>query len=225
MAAGPVWPRQLPRIRTETPPRRRLVPARRKVSPSESAAAAAATSSPRPHPSPRIRESPCSRNNTTHRRISVVSLKTHLPRLHQVWTRHPIYFITTCTAGRRPLLANPATHAILLTEWREMAARRGWSVGRYVIMPDHVHFFVAPAGSPGATLAAAVGHWKTWTAHAIGRDLGVSGTCWERSFFDHLLRSAESRSEKWAYVRENPVRAGLVSMAEDWPYAGAVDFE
>ena len=40
-----------------------------------------------------------------------------------------------------------------------------------------------------------------------------------------LVRSAEFRAEKWAYVRENPVRAGLVIRAEDWPFAGAVDFD
>ncbi len=32
----------------------------------------------------------------------------------------------------------------------------------------------------------------------------------------------ESYSQKWDYVRENPVRAGLVKRAEDWPYAGAL---
>ena len=39
-------------------------------------------------------------------------------------------------------------------------------------------------------------------------------------FFDHLLRSEESYAQKWDYVRENPVRAGLVKNVEDWPYAG-----
>ena len=215
-----LWPRQLPRIRAETRSRRWLVPrgTRMHLRPNPRL-------QPRPHPNPPIRDRPCSRNDTTRSRFPAMSLKTHLPRLHQVWTRHPIYFLTTCTNGRQPLLANAATHTILLTEWREMSARRGWRVGRYVIMPDHVHFFSAPVGASAATLAAAVGHWKTWTAHAIGRDLGFRGRFWERSFFDHLLRSAESRSEKWAYVRENPVRAGLVAKAEDWPYAGAVDFE
>jgi hypothetical protein len=39
---------------------------------------------------------------------------------------------------------------------------------------------------------------------------------------DHLLRSDESYAEKWNYVRENPVRAGLAQSAEDWPYAGEI---
>ena len=43
---------------------------------------------------------------------------------------------------------------------------------------------------------------------------------WQKEFFDHVLRSDESYESKWLYVRENPVRAGLVSSAEDWPCAG-----
>jgi hypothetical protein len=56
---------------------------------------------------------------------------------------------------------------------------------------------------------------------------GDRGTAplWQPEFFDHLLRSGESMAEKWMYVRENPVRAGLVAQAEIWPYAGSVDFQ
>ncbi len=43
---------------------------------------------------------------------------------------------------------------------------------------------------------------------------------WQKGLFDHILRSAESCEEKWHYVRENPVRANLVSNWEDWPYRG-----
>jgi REP element-mobilizing transposase RayT len=43
---------------------------------------------------------------------------------------------------------------------------------------------------------------------------------WQPGFFDHILRNDESYSEKCEYVRENPVRAGLVQQAEDWPYQG-----
>jgi hypothetical protein len=45
---------------------------------------------------------------------------------------------------------------------------------------------------------------------------------WQRGFFDHVLRSEESYGQKWNYVRDNPVRGGLVEKTEDWPYAGEV---
>ena len=74
-------------------------------------------------------------------------------------------------------------------------------------------------------LAGAIGKWKEWTAKRILKSNGAVAPIWQPEFFDHILRSDESRAEKWAYVRANPVRAGLVTRAEDWPYAGAVDFE
>jgi hypothetical protein len=43
---------------------------------------------------------------------------------------------------------------------------------------------------------------------------------WQKGFFDHVIRSHESYDAKSVYVRENPVRAGLVRKAEEWPYAG-----
>ena len=65
----------------------------------------------------------------------------HLRRLERVWINRPIYFITTCTFGRRTILATNETAAILTDEWRNALDRHGWAIGRYVIMPDHVHFF------------------------------------------------------------------------------------
>jgi len=44
------------------------------------------------------------------------------------------------------------------------------------------------------------------------------GIGWQRDFFDHRLRKNEAYLEKAAYIRMNPVRAGLVASAEDWPY-------
>ena len=48
------------------------------------------------------------------------------------------------------------------------------------------------------------------------------GPIWQPGFFDHVLRSDESYAQKWEYVRDNPVRAGLVAQSDDWPYQGEV---
>ena len=52
------------------------------------------------------------------------------------------------------------------------------------------------------------------------RSKSIRSPHFQKAFFDHVLRSAESYSEKWHYVRENPVRADLVKHWEDWPFAG-----
>src|SRR5438034_10316940 len=45
---------------------------------------------------------------------------------------------------------------------------------------------------------------------------------WQPGFFDHTLRSDESYAAKWNYVRNNPVRAGLVRTAHECPSQGAI---
>jgi len=146
----------------------------------------------------------------------------HLRRLERVWIDQPIYFITTCTFRRRAILATSAVAAVLVKEWQETRGRHGWAIGRYVIMPDHVHFFCAPE-LDARPLSIFVGSWKQWTSKAITRNAALAPPIWQEEFFDHALRSSESYSEKWNYVRENPVRADLVASADDWPWQGEIE--
>lgn len=45
---------------------------------------------------------------------------------------------------------------------------------------------------------------------------------WQQQYWDTKIREGRA-SEKWDYVVQNPVRAGLVAVAEDWPYQGEMD--
>ena len=151
-----------------------------------------------------------------------VAMHKHLRRLERVWIDHPIYFVTTCTERRVPILACEQAAAILNKEWRDARSRHGWAVGRYVIMPDHVHFFCS-AELEAKPLSIFMGFWKEWTSKEIKAEMRLPGSVWQEEFFDHVLRSAESYSEKWNYVRENPVRAGLVKNADEWPWQGEIE--
>jgi REP element-mobilizing transposase RayT len=68
-------------------------------------------------------------------------MRRHLRRLERVWVDWPIYFITTCTLDRRRILASKEVAEILTDEWRNARNHHGWVIGRYVITPEHVHFF------------------------------------------------------------------------------------
>jgi len=150
----------------------------------------------------------------------------HLRRLGQVWIPNAVYFITICTNQRKPLLNSDTVADILRDEWTGARARHGWLIGRYVIMPDHVHFFCAeqPIGAI-RPLSQFVGHWKEWSTKKIIKAASITPPLWQKQFFDHVMRHDESYAEKWSYVRENPVRAGHVSQWADWPYQGFVDFD
>jgi REP element-mobilizing transposase RayT len=86
-------------------------------------------------------------------------------------------------------------------------------------MPDHVHLFVT--GSDDFELGRWIGTLKQSLTKSVTHEK-ASELFWQRGFFDHVLRSEESYSQKWNYVRDNPVRAGLVEEADDWPYAGEI---
>jgi putative transposase len=147
----------------------------------------------------------------------------HMRRLDAVWVETPIYFITLCTVGRRPILAQPAAFAILRAEFEGAPSRYGWSVGRFVVMPDHLHFFCAEGGTVAPTsLSRFIGGFRQWTSKGMARRQIAEPPLWQREFFDHVLRAGESYDSKWRYVLENPVRAGLVERPEDWPFGGEV---
>jgi REP element-mobilizing transposase RayT len=95
----------------------------------------------------------------------------HLRRLEGIWIDAPIYFLTICTRNRRPLLARGEVAKILIDEWRSAHERHGWAIGRYVIMPDHVHFFCRPE-LDAKPLFEFVGPWKSYRA---GRSTRLAG--------------------------------------------------
>ena len=138
-------------------------------------------------------------------------------RLSRIFQNYdaPVYFVTFCTADRKPILATDSVHEAL-HQYAGKAEPHGIAIGRYVIMPDHIHCFICMA--PQHTLGTTVRMMK-W---ALSAALPEPIPHWQSGFFDHLLRHSESYSEKWNYVVQNPVRAGLVERAEDWEFQGEV---
>jgi REP element-mobilizing transposase RayT len=135
----------------------------------------------------------------------------HPPRI-PVWLRWEqsvIYFVTICVKDRKRVLANDAAFdafknaAAKLREWRVLAA---------ILMPDHLHIVVAPRERDArlGNFSAALKRWML-------KELDASWE-WQLGCFDRLLRSDESLHEKWFYLQENPVCAGLVSNWRGWPY-------
>jgi putative transposase len=112
----------------------------------------------------------------------------------------------------------PEIHQVLLDSWRKADH---WLVGRYVIMPDHVHLFCARRLVPVTSLkrwmefwrAEATRHWPHLAEKPI----------WQKDFFDRQLRDGESYRQKWLYELENPVKAKLAGRWEDWPYQGELN--
>jgi len=149
-------------------------------------------------------------------------IKGRPPRLGQIFQTYdpPLYFITICAIHRQKIGDLEAAHHAFEAYICRARDEFDVAVGRYVMMPDHLHFFVR--GGDNFNLP----QWVNGLKRAISVSLGASKKrpLWQPGFFDHILRNDESCTEKWKYVRENPVRAGLVERAHDWPYQGECVF-
>jgi REP element-mobilizing transposase RayT len=84
----------------------------------------------------------------------------------------------------------------------------------WCIMPNHVHLILQPKAS--FTLEGVMHSIKSFTANEINRVLDQSGPVWMKESFDHLIRSEGSFYRHLAYLRRNPIKAGLI----DWPWVG-----
>lgn len=181
------------------------------------------------------------------------------PRPHRLVQIHqdyipPLYFVTFCTANRQPVLACDGAHRGMVRYAEKAMSMASVAVGRYVIMPDHVHLFIR--GPDGFQLGVWIRGLKQSISKALecGVDVPIhlrrseldvpihlqtdaddrrmetsaphrhqqKKGLWQEGLFDHIIRHSESYREKWEYVWQNPVRAGLVKNAEEWPYQGEI---
>jgi putative transposase len=127
-------------------------------------------------------------------------------------------FLTFRKLNREPFAAN-ARNVILQHCLHDDGKR--FILHAAVVMPSHVHLLLTPLrdeqGWPH-TLPAILKLIKGVSARSVNKLLGVSGPVWQDESFDHVLRSDESFAEELEYIRQNPVRAGLVTRAEEYSW-------
>jgi REP element-mobilizing transposase RayT len=89
----------------------------------------------------------------------------------------------------------------------------------WCVMPNHVHVLIET--QDGHPQHKVVQGWKSFTARLTNRHLGRMGTVWMRDYFDRYIRDDRHLAAVIAYIHANPVKAGLVSAEQDWPYSSA----
>jgi REP element-mobilizing transposase RayT len=90
-----------------------------------------------------------------------------------------------------------------------------------VVMPDHVHAILTPdrddAGGP-LPISSVLQRIKSFTAHEIAKHCKRTLLVWQAESLDHVLRHQESLEQKIEYVKQNPVRRGLVETPEQYEW-------
>ena len=131
----------------------------------------------------------------------------HLPQLR---LPESVYFITYRLNARGDMLSSAERDIVALN--LEHFNEQRYRLAGYVVMDDHVHLMVLPFD--GHELGKILHSWKSYTAKAINKLRGSSGTRWMKDSRTEIMRSEREIRTKLEYILDNPRRR--------WP--GIVDY-
>ena len=127
-----------------------------------------------------------------------------------------VYLVTFTTSQRAPLFSDPDC---AMSMARALIDRRLWASSEllaWVLMPDHWHGLVALGERD--YLPSLVQRLKANTGRHVRQADPRVGRVWGSGYHDRLLRAEEQLVDAARYLVMNPVRAGLVRRAGDYPY-------
>jgi REP element-mobilizing transposase RayT len=129
------------------------------------------------------------------------------------------YLVTTVTLNREPLFSDFYLARLLVNALRDAADQGLVDSLAWVVMPDHLHWLLAPKA---ASLATAVQRTKSLSAVAINCRGRRDGPVWQKGYHDRAMRRDENLIATARYIVANPLRAGIVRRLGDYPHWDAV---
>ncbi len=128
------------------------------------------------------------------------------------------YFVTLCCFRRQKLLSGQEVCQSVLTLLRSESADRCFRVLAYCVMPDHLHF-LAEGTDAGSDLLHFMKSYKIKTTRAYVAQ--VARPLWQKGYYEHILRAGKALESVAWYIWLNPVRRGIVSRPQEYPFAGS----
>ena len=125
------------------------------------------------------------------------------------------YLVTAVTAQRRRLFQVTATAELLERTIFDYHSQGKFLLHAFVIMPDHFHAMITPA--PDVSLEKAMQFIMGGFSFRLKSKLDV----WERSFNESQITAEEKFFTCARYIEENPVRRGIVTTPEAYPFSSA----
>jgi putative transposase len=125
------------------------------------------------------------------------------------------HFITFNCYQRKPLLNSATAYRIFEHELESVRQRYGFVVAGYVLMPEHVHLLLGETRV--ASLSIAIQVLKQQTSRKLKSP--DADRFWQRRYYDFNVHNENKRVEKLQYMHRNPMKRGLVTKPEDWPWS------
>jgi REP element-mobilizing transposase RayT len=125
-----------------------------------------------------------------------------------------IYVLTVVTCQRKPVFADWRVGRRVVEQLRSADDVALVNSLAWVVMPDHLHWLVELRRG---TLAELMCRIKSRSSRSIEQ-----GRLWQRGYYDRALRRNEDLKGAARYIVMNPIRAGLVTRAGDYPLWDAI---
>lgn len=93
-----------------------------------------------------------------------------------------------------------------------------FSLLAYCIMPNHVHLLINTNSYPYKDLFSLLKVIKGVSANKINKLLNKSGQFWHHESYDRVVHDRNQLANVISYIKNNPVKAGLVQNWENWDY-------
>ena len=129
------------------------------------------------------------------------------------------HFVTFSCYHRQPYFSTSDLFDLFVHTLEEMRRRFEMCIHGYVVMPEHVHLLLNEP--PQTTLADAIHYLKlsfAKRARAL-RAPEQNGSFWQKRYYDRNVRDYHEFMIKLRYLHRNPVKRGLVTDAESWPWS------
>jgi REP element-mobilizing transposase RayT len=126
-----------------------------------------------------------------------------------------LYLLTTTTHDRMPLFHDLRFARAAIRQLRQSDQEGACRSLAWVLMPDHLHWLVALGD---VNLSNLMRTFKSRTSCALYRAGADHRRIWQAGFHDRALRKDEDVRAAARYIIANPIRAGLVRRAGDYPH-------
>ncbi len=114
------------------------------------------------------------------------------------------------------ILREPEIAQLMQTAFLRFHSER-YELLAWVVMPNHIHVLIKPLQT--WTTATIVASSKKFTARKFRQHRPSTQPVWHREYWDRYIRTETHLQRVIAYIHDNPVKAGLVSTAEHWPWS------
>jgi putative transposase len=126
------------------------------------------------------------------------------------------FFVTSRTAGGKALFQTKRMADLFIEGLRVYMRAGKMQIHDFVVMPNHVHILMTIPGD--TSLEKAMQLIKGSFSYKASHELDFKGEVWQRGYSDVRIVDEQSFAEHRRYIAQNPVRAGLVQIAEDFPF-------